>query len=386
MTEPSHAANSDWDVVVIGGGFYGAVIATWLAQERGLSRVALLEREPALFQRASSNNQARVHNGYHYPRSFTTAFRSRMNLPRFVDDWADTIRRDFTAVYAISQHHSKVTARQFERFSEEIGARLTSARPSIRSLFDPQRIEAVYEADECVFDASLLAERVRAQLDACGVQVLLDTEARDIDRSDQNGELIVAVDRQGVQEHLACRRVINATYSGLNRLGGGFRPTSGEAGASLKHELTEMALVRVPDALSGLGITVMDGPFFSLMPFPPRNLHSLSHVRYTPHLAWDDTADIDPYEQLRQHHRQSNAERMIRDAARYVPLMAELEPVDSLFEIKTVLQRTERNDARPVLFEAHDELPGCYSVLGGKIDNIYDVLEKLGELPFQEAP
>jgi len=23
------------------------------------------------------------------------------------------------------------------------------------------------------------------------------------------------------------------------------------------------------------------------------------------------------------------------------------------------------------------ELPGCYSVLGGKIDNVYDVLEKL---------
>lgn len=37
----------------------------------------------------------------------------------------------------------------------------------------------------------------------------------------------------------------------------------------------------------------------------------------------------------------------------------------------------EGDDGRPILFEKHAELPGCYSVLGGKIDNIYDVFEKL---------
>jgi hypothetical protein len=42
----------------------------------------------------------------------------------------------------------------------------------------------------------------------------------------------------------------------------------------------------------------------------------------------------------------------------------------------------ESNDARPILFEKHAHLPGSYSVLGGKIDNIYDVLEKLDAEPF----
>lgn len=61
------------DAIIIGGGFYGAAIAIYLAKERGLKRIMLIEREPALLKRASYNNQARVHNGYHYPRSFTTA-------------------------------------------------------------------------------------------------------------------------------------------------------------------------------------------------------------------------------------------------------------------------------------------------------------------------
>ena len=51
--------------------------------------------------------------------------------------------------------------------------------------------------------------------------------------------------------------------------------------------------------------------------------------------------------------------------------------MDSLFEVKTILAKNESDDGRPILFEKHATLPGCYSVLGGKIDNIYDVLEML---------
>ena len=60
-----------------------------------------------------------------------------------------------------------------------------------------------------------------------------------------------------------------------------------------------------------------------------------------------------------------------------MPIIADSIYKDSLFEIKTVLAKNEVNDGRPILFEKHNQLPGCYSVLGGKIDNIYDVIDKL---------
>ena len=62
-----------------------------------------------------------------------------------------------------------------------------------------------------------------------------------------------------------------------------------------------------------------------------------------------------------------------------MPALAQAMYVDSLFEVKTVLVKNESDDGRPILFERHAELPGCYSILGGKIDNIYDVLEKLDQ-------
>ena len=77
---------------------------------------------------------------------------------------------------------------------------------------------------------------------------------------------------------------------------------------------------------------------------------------------------------------------MLRDAARYVPSLSGAKHIDSMYEIKTVLAKSEGDDSRPILFERHSNLPGCYSILGGKIDNIFDVLERLDSEQLLEVP
>ena len=370
-------ANSSVDAIIIGGGFYGAAIAIYLARQRGLKRIVLVERESALLTRASYNNQARVHNGYHYPRSFTTAYRSRINLPRFVHDWPETVKQDFTKLYAIARRNSKVTPKQFVRFCKEIGAKIEPADQSLRQLFEPHLIEEVFTVEEYAFDAGKLAGWAEDELRECGVEVRLDTHVTAISKGDNLLKVAMRAKDESEAE-IACRYVFNCTYSGLNQFAGDFPGTS----TSLKQEITEMALMQVPPALKGLGITVMDGPFFSMMPFPARGLHTLSHVRYTPHLHWNDQHGIDPYQKLNDYERATRVDRMVRDVGRYLPVVQDAKYVDSLFEVKTILVKNEGDDGRPILFEKHEELPGCYSVLGGKIDNIYDVLEKLDDETF----
>jgi glycine/D-amino acid oxidase-like deaminating enzyme len=361
------------DAVIIGGGFYGAAIALYLARQRGFRKILLIEREAELLTRASYNNQARVHNGYHYPRSFTTAYRSRINLPRFVRDWPQAIKQDFTKLYAIARRNSKVTVRQFERFCREIGASIQPAEPSLRSLFEPHLIEEVFRVEEYVFDSNKLAEWAWRELDETGVKVRLKMRVTGIARGEDQALRVALQALNGDEEQVSCKYVFNCTYSGLNQFRGEFPGTQTE----LKHEITEMALMQMPPALMDLGITVMDGPFFSIMPFPARGLHTLSHVRYTPHLHWKDECGIDPYRKLDDYDRITHVDRMVRDVGRYLPEVFGAKYVESLFEIKTVLVKNEGDDGRPILFEKHSALPGCYSILGGKIDNIYDVLEKL---------
>ena len=372
-----HAPSTDCDAVVIGGGFYGAAIAIYLSKQRGFRRVILIERESLLMQRASYNNQARVHNGYHYPRSFTTAFRSRVNLPKFVQEWPKAIRQDFTKLYAIARRNSKVTSKQFERFCTDIGAKIEKAEPHLLALFESRLIEDVFKVEEYAFDATKLAQWAARELEEAGVEIRMNARATEINNIAGSTIRVGVVDTNGNQSQLACRYVFNCTYSGLNQLNGDFKGTQ----TALKQEITEMALVRVPAALQGLGITVMDGPFFSIMPFPARGLHTVSHVRYTPHMHWKDANGIDPYEKLVEYGQATRVDRMVRDIVRYVPSAQGVAYVDSLFEIKTILEKNETDDGRPILFEKHANLPGCYSILGGKIDNIYDVLEKLDAEP-----
>lgn len=360
-----------YDAIMVGGGFYGCIIALYLARRRGFSRILLVEQETALLARASFHNQARIHGGYHYPRSLTTAMRSRINLPRFMSDWPQTVEQNHTMLYAVARHNSKVTARQYERFCREVGAPLYAAPGHLSALFTPQLVEAVFLAEEYVFNATALREWAAAELQSAGVTLRLGTRVQGLRRSSGGGMMLILDDPAAPQAEAPY--VFNCSYAGLNGLGGDFPRIS----TPLKHELTEMALMEVPAVLQDVGITMMDGPFFSLMPFPARGLHTLSHVRYTPHHSWQDDGIADPYEALRHYDRHSRGSRMLRDASRYLPVLASARQQDSLFEIKTVLVKNEGDDGRPILFERHEAAPGCYSVLGGKIDNVYDVLEKL---------
>jgi hypothetical protein len=170
-------------------------------------------------------------------------------------------------------------------------------------------------------------------------------------------------------------RVFNCTYSSLNSV----LAASNASLIPLKRELTELALVQSPPELEGIGVTVMDGPYFSLMPYPARpGLSTLSHVRYTPHHAWNDDAGSIPLDgiALLDGHA-TRFPHMVRDAARYLPSIAGARYVDSLWEIKGIMPRSEQDDSRPILFKESPEIPGLFSVLGAKIDSAYDVEAEL---------
>lgn len=355
------------DVLVIGGGFYGLYLAEFLA--RRVARVVLCEREPGLMRRASYANQARVHNGYHYPRSVLTATRSRANFPRFVEEFAPAIDSSFEKVYAIGRRFSKVTADQFETSMKRIGAPIRPAPKAIAALFDPAYVEAAFVVREYAFDASILCAIMAERVKKAGVEVRLNTTVRAV----RDG---VRVELDGGEMH--AEHVFCCGYAQLNAPGAG----GGLPRVPLKHELAEMALVDVPVALRSLGVTVMDGPFFSLMPFPVRGLHTLSHVRYTPHAHWyDGDADYRPaYEVAAAAPKRTAFPHMVRDAARYLPSVARCEYRDSLWEVKTVLPRSETDDSRPILFRPHFGVRNYHLVMGGKIDNVYDVADVIDRM------
>ncbi len=363
-----------YDAVVIGGGFYGCCLALHLRRDLGLARVAVVERENRLLGRASYSNQARVHGGYHYPREFTTAYRSRMNFDRFTTLYREAVVDDFVKLYAVTRRGSRITARQFERSMSAIGAPMKPASRRHTALFSGALVEAVYETQEYAFDALRLARMISSDLDDAGVHVILETEAL-VDARRADGVLLRLEGKEESSSAVA-RCVFNCTYGRLAHVPGIPAPRAG-----LKYQVTEMCLVDVPRELKNIGVTVMDGPFFSCMPFPSRGLHSLSHVRYTPRLSWLGTEipDRDPYAFLKTWNHDSAFAIMVRDSARYLPLLSRAEHKDSLIEIKVLLVANDSDDGRPILVEGEPAPGQVVSLLGGKLDNIFDVLSAIDE-------
>ena len=70
-----------YDKIIIGAGIYGLYAALFCGKKG--ENVLVIEKDDAAFKRATYINQARVHMGYHYPRSFSTAIKSAGYFERF---------------------------------------------------------------------------------------------------------------------------------------------------------------------------------------------------------------------------------------------------------------------------------------------------------------
>lgn len=375
---------ADRRAVVLGGGFFGCATAIHLAQ-KGWS-VDVLEQEDQLMQRASYVNQARLHNGYHYPRSFQTAIRSRANMPQFCEVYPDAAFTEFRPLYAIARYDSKVSARGFVHFCKASGIPLQRATPQDRSLFDHRLIEEVFEAVEPAFDARALLAQALKVMPALGVRVHLHTRVTGVTSAATATQgLLVKTQTDG---GFSAPWVFNCTYAALNHVSG----RQGPPQMSLQHKISEVLLVQPPPELKGRGITLMDGDFFSIMPFPARGLHSLTHVRHTHHVSWIENSQshqpVNPQlvleDYLRAHPQgkegRSRGPWMIRDAQRFVPCIQNIKVVEPLMEVKTLMTKTAVDDARPILFHRDAVMPGLVSIMGGKIDNIFDVLTYIDKL------
>lgn len=353
-----------FDYVIVGGGFYGCNLSLFLRSIS--SSILLLEAGDQLMSRASRVNQARIHTGFHYPRSALTAVKSLVLHRRFASDYAPAVVDDFQMLYGVARRRSRVNANRFFRTFKSMGAPIEVANPPQAALFDSDMIEAVFRCDEYAFDYKVLDKLLSTRLDSLGLEVRLNSEVVEL----EDGPDHVVVRLKNGQE-IEAGHVFNVTYANINHL----LRASHLPIAQLKHELVEIALIEPPPQLAGYAVTIMDGPFMSAMPFPAESLYSLTHVRYTPQASWTDRRESIEPERATMVAAESRHRQMILDGQRYVPCLAEASWVKSIYDVKTVLLKNENDDGRPILYQRRPQNSRVISIMGGKIDNIYDLFE-----------
>jgi glutamine synthetase type III len=68
------------------------------------------------------------------------------------------------------------------------------------------------------------------------------------------------------------------------------------------------------------------------------------------------------------------------DTMKYLPELTDIEYIESFFEIKTILNKSEVNDSREIVINQKNR---AVNILGSKIDQIYDVFRYLDNIIFQ---
>lgn len=368
-----------YDHLILGAGIYGLYAATLLGK-RGL-KVLVAEYEDGPFRRASWINQARVHHGYHYPRSVSTALRTAMYYRRFNADFPFAINRSFRKIYALSSVGSLTNAPQFLKFCEHVGIPATEINAS--AYFNPQYVEAAFETEEYAFDPFAVRDSLMEKARETGkVDFLFGARLLNAER--QGGVYSVAF---GDGRRVEAPAVLNATYSSTNQVLSkfGFQPMN------IKYEICEVIMVGVGGRLKDAGLTVMDGQFFSVMPFGLTGSHSLTSVAFTPHMSSYEKLPVFMCQERNPEctpgqlancntcpAKPSSAfPYMNQLAKKYLATGMEMGYEGSLFAIKPILLAAELDDSRPTIVMRLSEEPSFVSVLSGKINTVYDLEEVL---------
>ncbi len=370
-----------YDTIIIGGGIFGAYAALYLAKLG--HNICIIEKEAASLKKASIVNQARLHSGYHYPRSVATARMSDDNKLRFTAEHKPFINFDFEKYYAIDRFGSFTDGQQFERFCDYI--KIQCDRIYEHPLFNFNRIDALYATTEYSFDPILIAEYYKKKLtEEKNIKILNSTRVLSAEAVGANWALEVKGPTSDFRL-LTSHQVINATYSGSNAINRLF----GVPDIQLMHEISEIAFITSPQ-VKNIGLTVMDGPFGSIMPYGLSGLLSLSSVAYTHHkVSYDNLPTFDC-----QHvnlncqpdfpancnycpaQPPSSHRKMLAQMKQYFSEEVDFQYFHSYFTIKSKLKASYIDDGRPTEITQLRENPPFYCIFAGKINSIYEV-EKL---------
>lgn len=369
----------------MGAGLYGLYSANYLRQKCSKNdKIIVLEYDPTPFRRATYINQARVHMGYHYPRSFSTAIKSAHYFNRFMEDYEFCVLTKFDQVYATSSSFSWTNADQFRKFCNDAQIRCEDVNPS--KYFNDGMCDGAFLTEEYTYDAQILKEYLLNEIaKSANVEIIYDTKINEIKQ--RNDYFEISTKRGDIYK---TDFLLNATYASTNQITQmlGFEPFK------IKYELCEIILCTVNEKLKNVGITVMDGPFFSIMPFGKTPFHSLTSVTFTPHITSYDTVptfDCQKYSEgmCSQEYLgncndcpakpESAWPYMSNLAKKYLKEEYGFEYSHSLFSMKPILKASEIDDSRPTVIKMHSSNPTFISVLSGKINTVYDLDEVLSD-------
>lgn len=259
--------------LIVGAGWFGCEIARIL--EDNEIEFDIVDKTNTFFSGSSSKNQNRLHfGGFHYCRSHSTRNECRVGFDNFIESHPE-LSEEVESIYIIVKKSTLDFKSYIAIFSHE------------KSIFEILPLN--FTTDRSI----ILNENM-----VDGKNIVLVKErwinfikAKEMFEKKFNHRLLKNYDQSKLSlkdfkyDNIKYTHVFDATYGQLIQMKNSFF----EACLTLIYKRKQLTNQKV-------GITVVDGHFFSLYPYiPSQNLFTLTHVKLTPIFSSSNIEEVDSY-------------------------------------------------------------------------------------------
>jgi hypothetical protein len=221
----------------------------------------IIDKSNDIFSGSSFNNQNRLHIGFHYPRSYKTIYECINGYNQFINIY-NFLTNDINNNYYYIDNNSTISYKEYIEIYNKLDITY--------KIIDYNEIEnTIYKLNNTCNKIISVNEKY---IDNFKSKEFFINELKDTLIKIDNSHIFDSINN--IINYLNIKTddiIINCTYNQLEPI------------IFDKYELFIILLYKKKKINNDLGVTIMDGPFYSLYPFDlSNNIYSLTSVKYGP--------------------------------------------------------------------------------------------------------
>jgi len=245
------------NILIIGAGIHGCFLAKHLAKYN--LNVTILEKNKDICAGASNATHNRANRGFHYPRSNSTTSECKYGYRFFENNYKRFLKK--TSSYYCIEKKSKINFKRYINFFRKNKLKFKIIKKT--NLIKNKRLEGIVLGEEGCYDHLKLKNYLKNKIKSKKIKKYFNFNLEKVFFSKSLLKLTSSNNNKVKVIEGKFDVIVNATYDNSNvvikKFGVKKVPTK------YIHQLTEV--VRVKSNKNFPGITVMDGPFATLMPY-----------------------------------------------------------------------------------------------------------------------
>ena len=238
------------NILIVGAGIHGCFLGKYLSNYN--LNIYIIEKNSDICLGASNATHNRANRGFHYPRSTVTTHECKTAYKYFEKNYSNFLRK-FQSYYCIEKK-SKTSFKKYISFFKKNNLKFEIINKS--KYLKKDNLEGILRAEEGCYNHSEIKKMLKKKMSNKKINMLYNFDIK---------KIFSVVNLISTKNKIFAKKIdliINTTYDNSNQV---LKKFINKAKIEkYTHQLTEV--VRIKCKKKYPGITIMDGPYATIMP------------------------------------------------------------------------------------------------------------------------